>query len=75
MSALEVIEQIKALPPAERRKVADFVREAEKEPASAESTRVEETSAGIRYASPEAFEKSMERVFGEHEELFRRLAQ
>jgi hypothetical protein len=76
MSALEVIEQIIALPPAERRKVADFVRKLEKETeASTGRARVEETPFGIRYASQETFEKSMAKVFAEHEELFRRLAQ
>ncbi len=64
MSALEIIEQIKALPPAELRGVKEFVREMD-----APSTGVE---AGQKRPDIDALAAE---IFDEYEELFRKLAQ
>jgi hypothetical protein len=63
MSAAEIIEQIKQLPPEERREVFSLVHEMEKEPVVAESE-----------VSPE-FRRLADQVFNRNEELFRKLAQ
>ena len=63
----EVIEQIKALPPEEKAQVVDFVCQMAAPPPS--------ISRVIRYASPEQVRAAAEKVFREHEEVFRRLAQ
>lgn len=77
MSAAEIIELIKKLPPEERAEVAAFL---EKREAGA----VEEPPAGyatgsaeriVRHVSDEDFEKALPGIFGRHRELFRRLAQ
>ncbi|MBI2947831.1 MAG: hypothetical protein HYY23_09290 [Verrucomicrobia bacterium] len=67
MSALEVIEQIKALPPEEKAQVVDFVRQLDG-PAP-------EGSKEIRYASAEQVRVAGEEVLQQYEEVFRRLAQ
>ena len=67
MSALEVIEQIKALPPEEKAEVVDFVLKMEAIPPMA--------ARNIRYASREQVEAASEKVFHQYEEVFRRLAQ
>ena len=67
VSALEVIEQIKALPPEEKAQVVDFVCQMAAPPPS--------ISRVIRYASPEQVRAAAEKVFRKHEEVFRRLAQ
>ncbi|HEY2344112.1 MAG TPA: hypothetical protein VGH90_13805 [Chthoniobacteraceae bacterium] len=64
MSALEVIEQIKALPPAERRKVAIFVRELDTPTATSAQG---EARPNIDALAAE--------IFDEYDELFRKLAQ
>ena len=66
MSAAEIIEQIKALPPDEQAVVADFVTK------TTTSTAGEST---VRYMDDATFRAAKERVFEIHQELFRRLAQ
>lgn len=66
MSAAEIIEQIKVLPPEEQRTVLAFV------------TRfaTEETAApGVRTVSPDVFTKAKAAVFAKHDDVLRRLAQ
>lgn len=64
MSAQEVIEQIKVLPPDDRRKVIEFVNS----PDSATSV--------AEVAKPKRDMKALiKKVFDEHDELFRKLAQ
>ena len=65
MSAVEIIEQIKSLPPAEREQVAAFIRE----------TDAQGGEAGVRYMDKATFRAAKKRVFETHEELLRRLAQ
>jgi hypothetical protein len=62
MTAREVIDQIKTLPPPERAKVFDFVHE-------------EEKRAPGRTADDRAFTEAAKWVFGEHAELMRKLSQ
>lgn len=66
MNALDVIEQIKALPPAEQAQVVDFVHKL-RIPAMEE--------ASVPSADEEAFKTAAERVFDRYDELFRKLAQ
>lgn len=66
MSAAEIIEQIKSLPPQERDTVAEYVREASK---------TAPQSPEVRYMDEATFRAAKERVFEKHAELFRRLAQ
>jgi hypothetical protein len=61
MSAQEVIERIKALPPHERQEVVDYVRESE-------------AAAVVKEEQPD-WDKVFDKVFAEHDELFRKLAQ
>jgi hypothetical protein len=65
MSAAEIIEQIKALPPEEQRKVSSFVRthldETQKLPAEA--------------AASEPIESIATRIFDRYDPLFRKLAE
>ncbi len=70
MSALEIIEQIKALPPEEKAQVADFVRNLAVE--KAETPEVRKT---IRYASSEQAKAAGHKVLSQYEEVFRRLSQ
>jgi hypothetical protein len=67
MSAVEIIEQIKALPREERQRVAEFVRNADLD----EST----DQPSVRYADDTAFEAALDRTFEKHDELFKKLAQ
>jgi hypothetical protein len=62
MSAQEVIEQIKAMPPEDREEVANYVRE------------LEAISPTPEQNEPD-WDRIIEEVFDEHEELFRKLAQ
>ncbi len=64
MSAAEVIELIKKLPPEERAAVAAFVNE---------GTTVAEPQ--VKYLSKEEVEKIAPEIFTKHHELFRKLAQ
>jgi hypothetical protein len=61
MSATDVIEQIKKLPPEERAKVAEFVRG--------------EETFGAKTNVDEEFKRIAGRVFTTNAELFRKLAQ
>jgi hypothetical protein len=65
MSAAEVIEQIKALPPAEKAQVLDFVRTL---------PRVDKP-VGIEFASDEQAKEAGDRVVKQYEEVFRKLSQ
>ena len=67
MSAVEVIEKIRRLPREEREQVMSFMLEH----ANAGADR----SSGLEHAPDAAFERAAEKVFAEHESLFRRLAQ
>jgi|tagenome__1003787_1003787.scaffolds.fasta_scaffold16151495_1 hypothetical protein len=62
VSAVEVIEQIKALPRSEQAKVIDFMAELQK------------LHPNIQYASDAEFKKAADEVFKKHDELLRRLA-
>ena len=64
MSAQEIIEQIKALPPKDKAAVVEFARTLDA-PAAVKVNYVDE-----RRAEPLA-----KKIFDEHEELFRKLAQ
>ena len=64
MSALAVIEQIKALPPEERAKVVGFIHELE----SAQATQA-------RTADDQTFAAAAKWTFNEHAELMRKLSQ
>jgi hypothetical protein len=63
MSAAEVIEQIKALPPAEKAAVVEFVR------------RLDTTPKEIKFASNEQAREAGDRAVKQYEEVFRKLAQ
>ncbi|MEP6955947.1 MAG: hypothetical protein ABI883_03915 [Chthoniobacterales bacterium] len=63
MSALEVIEQIKTLPPAELQQVREFILSE-----GGESPR-------IRYIPKEKFKAATAEVFQEHADLMRKLAE
>ena len=65
MSAAEVIEQIKALPPDEKAELLDFVR----------TLPQFDKSAGIKFASAEQAKDAGDRVVKQYEEVFRKLAQ
>lgn len=62
MSAAELIEKIKALPPAELAEVRNFLLNGA-------------GSSEVKYASNEEFEAAAGRVFETHDELLRKLAQ
>lgn len=62
MTAREVIGQIKALPPEERAKVVDFVRETI-------------AAAPERAMDGKTFERSAKQVFDRHAELMQKLSQ
>ena len=66
MSAAEIIEMIKKLPPEEKAEVIAFAQNAE--PSATEVPK-------IRYMSKEKFEEIAPKIFDKHHELFRRLAQ
>lgn len=65
MSAAELIEQIKALPPGEQEIVRNFVLNGEGE----------STDSRGRYASDQEFQDAAGRVFEKHEDVLRKLAQ
>jgi hypothetical protein len=66
MSAAEIIEQIKALPPEEQREVSRFVRNLPLEGAFAPA---------FRYATDEQARAAGDAVVAEYPETFRRLAE
>lgn len=61
MNAMEVIDQFKRLSREEQSKVVEFIQK--------------DCSAKVRYAGDEAAMTAAKAVFGEHPELFRKLAQ
>ena len=63
VSALEVIEEIKALPPQEKALVVDFVHRLQLD-----------DSKAIRYATAEQSKAAGDKVVEQHENVFRRLA-
>lgn len=63
MSAAEVIEMIKKLPPEERAQVRAFVNEGDV------------VSGAVQYIKKEEFEKIAPKLFADNRELLRRLAQ
>ena len=65
MSALEVIEQIKALPPAEKARVVDFIRQMEVNA---------ETEPRADCMDTTVFSVAKKKVFAKHSELLKRLA-
>ena len=67
MSAIEVIEEIKRLPLQEQERVREFLSKA---PAQRGADQ-----AQAKFAPDAAVEKVAEKVFNEHDSLFRRLAQ
>jgi len=64
MSAAEIIEQIKALPTDEKRKVTEFIRELD-----AKGPEM------VHYISRDRAREASARIFEKHDELFRKLAQ
>ena len=66
MSAAEIIEMIKKLPPEEKAEVMAFARSAESSTAG---------TTKIRHISKEKFEEIVPKVFAKHQELLRRLSQ
>ena len=62
MSAAEIIEQFKRLPPEEQRQVQEFVN-------------ARTTSDAVRYASDEEFRKAADEVYTKYDNLMRKLAQ
>ena len=67
MSALEVIEQIKALPREEQAAVVQFVHQLEGRGGS--------PAKGIHFATPGQAEAAGDKVVKQYEEVFRKLAQ
>lgn len=65
MSAAEIIELIKKLPPEEQAEVVAFARDLSDRDASSES----------RYIPDDKFAEAAPRVFARHRELMRKLAQ
>ncbi|MCH2156380.1 MAG: hypothetical protein MK080_10300 [Opitutales bacterium] len=61
MNTMEVIDYFKRLPEDEQGKVVEFIRK--------------DSSTKVRYADDDAAKAAGEAVFGEHPELFRKLAQ
>ena len=61
MSATEIIEQIKALPPEEQARVVEFVSTLNGEPP-------------VRYMDEKTFQAAVDKVFAEHHEVLRKLA-
>ena len=66
MSTAELIEQIKALPPAELEMVRNFLLNGEVDSAD---------SRNVKYAPDEQFNQAAARVFEKHDVLLRKLAQ
>ncbi len=65
MSALEVIEQIKALPPEEMAQVVDFVRKME-------TAKIQERP--VSYMAQATFKTAKKKVFAKHSQLLSKLA-
>jgi len=67
MSALEIIEQIKALPQEEQAAVVRFIHQLEAGGAS--------PAKGIRFATPGEAQAGGDKVVRQHKDVFRKLAQ
>ena len=65
VSAAELIEQIKALPPAEVEVIRNFLLNGE----------AESEAPAVQYAPDAEFDQAAQRVFEKHAELLRKLAQ
>jgi hypothetical protein len=68
MSAREVIEQIKSMPSTEKAVVFEYVHQLEVE-------QVTPVRGEVRYMDKSTFEAAQDRVFAQHSELFKKLAQ
>jgi hypothetical protein len=66
MSALEIIDQIKILPPEEKAKVVDYVRQLQADRSTMNEARLMEKAE---------FDAAKERMFSKHSELLKKLAQ
>jgi hypothetical protein len=66
MSALEVIEQFKALPPEEKAVVVDFIHK---------SGAASLPGGAARYADSKTVAETAEKIFDRYDDLFRKLAQ
>jgi hypothetical protein len=66
MSAVEVIEQIKGLPPEERVQVIEFVRQLE--------TEAPPQPPAVRYATPEQARAAGDQVVKQYKKVFEKLA-
>lgn len=67
MSAVEVIEQIKALSPEEKARVVEFVHQLE--------TEVSALPASVRFAAPEQAQAASREIVKQYEIVFRKLAE
>ena len=67
MSALEVIERIKALPPKEKALVVEFVHQLDTQPSGSRKE--------VRFATDEEAKAAGDKVLKQHSEVFRKLAQ
>ena len=65
-SALEIIEQIKVLPPEEKAKVVDYVRQLQVGPSA---------MTEVRLMDQAEFNAAKERMFSKHADLLKKLAQ
>ena len=63
MTAIEVIDEIKALPPQEKAKVIDFVQQ------------LESTQPRVRTLDPRSFVEAARSVFQRHDQLMHKLSQ
>ena len=70
MSALEVIEQFKALPQQEKSRVADFVLHF-----SDKTTTLAAATPEVHFATPGQVEAAGDKVLRQYDEVFHRLAQ
>jgi hypothetical protein len=66
MSALEIIDQIKVLPPEEKAKVVDYVRQLQADRSAMNEAHLMEKAE---------FDAAKERMFSKHSELLKKLAQ
>ena len=66
MSALEIIEQIKVLPPEEKAKVVDYVRQLQVGPSA---------MTEVRLMDQAEFNAAKKRMFSKHADLLKKLAQ
>ncbi len=67
MSAIEVINEVRGLPVKEQEQVLNFLQENLRARRAADD--------GVKFADDTKFKQAAEKVFREHDNLFRRLAQ